>query len=103
MKLRFFFGLLAASLAIGLSPGGVQSPLHAKDSVNFAENVAPIVFNHCTTCHRPGEAAPFTLLNYDDVKKHGKLIAAVTGARRMPPWKAGPSDYAFKSERSLSD
>src|SRR5262249_19614683 len=65
--------------------------------------VAPIIFTHCTSCHRPGEAAPFTLMSYDDVKKRAKLIAAVTRSRRMPPWKAGPSDYPFENERSLTD
>jgi len=72
-------------------------------SVNFAERVAPIIFNNCTTCHRPGEAAPFALMHYADVKKRGKLIAAVTASRQMPPWKADKGDYEFKRERRLTD
>jgi hypothetical protein len=71
--------------------------------VTFAEHVAPIVFNNCTTCHRPGEAAPFALMSYDDVRRRGRLIASVTRSRRMPPWKAGPGDFAFANERRLSD
>jgi hypothetical protein len=47
-------------------------------TVTFTEHIAPIVFHNCTGCHRPGEAAPFTLMNYGDVVKRGKLIAAVT-------------------------
>jgi len=39
------------------------------DQVTFNRDVAPIVFRSCATCHRPGEAAPFSLLNYSDVKK----------------------------------
>src|ERR1700731_505422 len=42
-------------------------------------------------------------MNYDDVKKRAKLVAAVTRARRMPPWKAGPSDYPFDNARGLTD
>ena len=103
MQPRVFLGVIAAGLAIGLTTGGAQPSLRAAATVNFSENVAPIVFNHCTTCHRPGEAAPFTLMTYNDVKSHAKLIASVTGTRRMPPWKAGPSDYAFKNERRLND
>jgi hypothetical protein len=102
MTRRLILSLGVCGVAIGLAGIGSQRSVHAAN-VTFSENVAPIVFNHCTTCHRPGEAAPFTLMNYDDVKKHAKLIATVTEARRMPPWKAGPSDYAFKSERRLSD
>jgi hypothetical protein len=95
--------LVAVAAAIGLTAGASQRPVHAKDSVTFTEDVAPIVFNNCTGCHRAGEAAPFTLMNYTEVRSHAKLIAAVTSSRRMPPWKAGPSDYEFKNARSLSD
>jgi len=59
--------------------------------ITFTQDIAPIIFTHCAACHRPGEAAPFPLLNYSDVKKHGTLIAAVTAARLMPPWKADPA------------
>jgi hypothetical protein len=102
MNRRLWFGIGAIGITAGLFTAGAVRPVHAKD-VTFTEDVAPIVFNHCTTCHRPGEAAPFTLMNYQDVKSHGKLIAAVTGSHRMPPWKAGPSDYAFKADRRLTD
>jgi len=100
---RLWLGIAGVGVAAGMFVAGTTRPVHAKDSVTFAEDVAPIVFNHCTTCHRPGEAAPFTLMNYQDVKSHAKLIASVTGLRRMPPWKAGPSDYAFKADRRLTD
>jgi len=71
--------------------------------VSFTTDVAPIIFTHCTACHRPGEAAPFTLMNYADVKKRGTLIAAVTAARIMPPWKAEPASYPYRDSRRLSD
>ena len=103
MTRRTVVSVAGLGLAVGLAAVSMQRPLDAKDSVTFSEDVAPIVFNHCTTCHRPGEAAPFALMTYNDARTHGKLIASVTGARRMPPWKAGPSDYRFKNERSLSD
>jgi len=31
-------------------------------TVTFTRDIAPIVFAHCASCHRPGEAAPFSLL-----------------------------------------
>jgi hypothetical protein len=71
--------------------------------VTFSHDVAPIIYSHCSGCHREGQAAPFTLLNYADVVKHGKLIAAVTAARIMPPWKAEPASYPYKDSRRLSD
>lgn len=100
MKIRFLvsFCLLAAVFGFSLS-GGIS----AQDSaVNFAEHVAPIIFKNCTPCHRPGEAAPFSLMNYIDVKKRGKLIATVTESRQMPPWKADQGSVEFKNERRLT-
>jgi hypothetical protein len=70
---------------------------------NFTEHIAPIVFKNCTGCHRPGEAAPFTLMNYEDVKKRGALIAAVTRNRVMPPWHADQGYAPFRDERRLSE
>ena len=75
----------------------------AAADVTFSENVAPIVFHRCTGCHRPGEAAPFSLMSYDDVAKRGKLIAAVTASRLMPPWRAEPASYSYKDSRRLTD
>lgn len=77
--------------------------LAAANTVTFSENVAPIIFNNCVTCHRPGEAAPFALMSYEDVKKRGKLIATVTASRYMPPWHAEHGYGDFADERRLSD
>ena len=75
----------------------------AADKVTFSETVAPILYKNCVTCHRPGEAAPFALISYDDVKKRGSLIAAVTKSRYMPPWHAEHGYGEFLGERRLSD
>jgi hypothetical protein len=91
---------IGALMAAATAPATAQSPAAAR--VTFTEHVAPILFANCTTCHRPGEAAPFTLMSYDDARRRGRLIAAVTGAGVMPPWKAAPGDYAFANERRLS-
>ena len=74
----------------------------AQGPVTFSEHVAPIVFANCTPCHRPGEAAPFSLMSYRDVRPLAKAIASATASRAMPPWKAGPSDYPFAGARQLS-
>ncbi len=69
----------------------------------FNRDIAPIVYKNCAECHRPGEAAPFSLLSYQDVAKKGKLIAAVTASKQMPPWKAEPVSIAYRDERRLKD
>jgi hypothetical protein len=65
-------------------------------AVTFAKDIAPIVFDRCATCHRPGQSAPFPLLNYADVQKRARQIVEVTERRFMPPWlpEAGLVDYA---------
>ena len=70
--------------------------------VTFTRDIAPIVFEHCAPCHRPGQAGPFDLLTYADLKKRAKLIAEVTERRYMPPWlpESGYGDFA--DERRLS-
>jgi hypothetical protein len=84
--------------------------LHAQSSakpgskpVTFSHDIAPIIYDNCSSCHRPGEAAPFSLLSFADVSKRGRLIATVTASRVMPPWKAEAGSYAFRDERRLSE
>jgi len=75
----------------------------AADKVTFIGTIAPILYQNCVTCHRSGEAAPFALITYDDVKKRGSLIASVTQSRYMPPWHAAHGYGEFTAERSLTD
>jgi Flp pilus assembly protein TadD len=71
--------------------------------VTFHKDVAPIIFNHCSTCHHPGEAAPFDLLTYPDVKKRARQIADVTARRLMPPWLPEPGYADYVGQRSLME
>ena len=86
----------------------LSSPLFAQSSapgaqVTFDRDIAPIIFRSCSTCHRPGEAAPFPLLTYSDAKKHARQIADVTRSRSMPPWLPEPQALKFADELRLSD
>jgi len=77
--------------------------LAADPPVTFNGQIAAIVHKNCSSCHRPGEAAPFSLLSYRDVATHGDLIVAATSAHIMPPWRAEPASYPYRDERRLSD
>src|SRR5258705_26878 len=57
----------------------------APAKLTFNKDIAPIVFQHCSGCHRPGESAPFPLLTYQDAKKRARQMAEVTRKRYMPP------------------
>jgi mono/diheme cytochrome c family protein len=75
----------------------------ASQQLTFTETIAPILYANCVTCHRPNEAAPFSLISYEDVAKHAEQIAEVTGARYMPPWHAAHGYGEFLGERRLTD
>lgn len=79
------------------------SPSLAAAPPTFTKDIAPIVWSRCAPCHRPGQAAPFSLLTYDDVRRRAALIAAVTSKRLMPPWKPLPGHGEFSNPRRLTD
>ncbi len=70
--------------------------------VTFTRDIAPILFHSCASCHRPGEAAPFSLLTYADAKTHARQIAAVTQRRIMPPWLPELGELHFADDLRLS-
>ena len=72
-------------------------------SVTYSRDIAPIIYEHCGRCHRPGESAPFSLLSYADVSKRSRQIAQVTRNRYMPPWLPEPGYGRFAGQRRLSD
>lgn len=72
-------------------------------TVTFTEHVAPILYNNCTICHRPGGSAHFALVTYEDARKSAGACAFVTKERTMPPWPADPSYTEFVGQRILAD
>lgn len=81
----------------------LTSVLSFAQIVNYSEHIAPIIFNHCTTCHRPGEIAPFSLTNYSEVNAWASMIEYVTTIKYMPPWKPDPNYKHYQRENILTD
>ena len=71
-------------------------------SVNFSEHIAPLIYNHCTSCHRPGEIGPFPLTNYSEVASWGPMIQYVTDIGYMPPWKPEIGYQQYRNENYLT-
>ena len=44
-----------------------------------------------SSCHRPGEAAPMSLLTYRDARPWARAIRTQVASREMPPWPADPA------------
>lgn len=59
-------------------------------NVTFNKEVASIFYKSCAECHRPGEAAPFSVLSYKDVRPWARSIKEKVVSRQMPPWHADP-------------
>ena len=73
----------------------------AAETPTYTKNVAPIIQKNCQGCHRPGEAAPFSLLTYEQTRPWAKAIKAAVLTRKMPPWFADPHYGKFKNDVSL--
>ena len=106
--LLFLFVGLVAGIGLALRPrfnNPVRSDRYMPrppGTLTFNKDVAPIIFDRCAYCHRPGQTAPFTLLNYADVKKHVNQIAEVTAKGYMPPWLPEPGFGDFTDVRRLT-
>src|SRR5258706_14925757 len=91
-------GIRVACLTCALCAAGCGRRSSAPP-VTFNNDVAPIVFANCASCHRPGEVAPFSLLTYADALKHAAKIAEETRERRMPPWLPEPGEFPILGDR----
>ena len=68
----------------------------------FNKDVAPILYEHCAPCHRPGqEAVPFHLLSYGEAFSRADKIARAVRSRRMPPWLPESGELPFVGDRRL--
>jgi thiol-disulfide isomerase/thioredoxin len=91
---------LADGCAISRAPATAESNT---TTLNYHEHIAPIILEHCTSCHRPGTAAPFSLMTPQDVLGHAEMIQEVIRDETMPPWYANKKHGEFQNDRSLSD
>src|SRR5262245_6403747 len=91
--------LVAVVTVAGCGRPAVDRP--PNNAPTFNDDVAPILFQHCASCHRPGQGAPFSLVTYADARSRAEKIADVTRTRQMPPWLPDPVEPGFVGERRL--
>jgi tetratricopeptide (TPR) repeat protein/mono/diheme cytochrome c family protein len=95
--------ILALLASAAIAPAADSSQTAPRKAVTFTRDVAPVLFQHCAPCHRPGEVGPFPLLTYDDARSRARQIAEVTATGEMPPWKpAAGFGGPFVGERRLT-
>lgn len=69
-----------------------------RDEVTYAKHVSRILHKRCADCHRPGTAAPFSLLTFDDANEWSDMIVETVIDRRMPPWDVDPRHGDFRND-----
>jgi hypothetical protein len=94
---------LGLLLLAGFYPLRTSGQDGGRREVTFSRDVAPILYDNCVYCHRPGEVAPFPLLTYQDARPWARAIKQRVVQRQMPPWKADPHYGEFREPRRLTD
>jgi hypothetical protein len=89
---------MIGAAALG-APVGAQNA----SGPTFNKDVAPIIFNNCAGCHRPGDVAPMSLLTYEQARPYARAIKARVAAREMPPWPPDPRFGKFRNPHTLTD
>lgn len=96
------FSAAALALTLAAAPGAARAD-DAAEQVTFHNQVERLFQNHCQQCHRPGEAAPMSLLDYDSARPWLKSIKKAITEKTMPPWHADPNHGTFSNDRRLSE
>lgn len=103
--------IFVGSLAMASAPSagtaasaqsGQQTTSAAGSAPTFTNDVAPVLYKHCTTCHRPGEIAPMSLLTYEEARPWAHAIRDNVVSGTMPPWHADPAYGKWQNDRRLS-
>src|SRR6185503_12465135 len=100
LRLALLATTLVAPGAFAAAPAAETADV---ETVTWAADVAPILYQRCVGCHRPGQVAPMSLLTYDQTRPWAKSIAKVTHDRTMPPWFASPEHGKFLEDPRLTD
>src|SRR5258707_8162530 len=69
----------------------------------FSKDIAPIMYEHCASCHRAGEIASMSLLSYEEVRPWAASIREKVLTGEMPPWHSAAPKGQFSNYRRLSD
>src|SRR6185436_10573042 len=71
--MRFASTVRIATLAGVLASSQIAM---AAEAPTYTKDIAPIMFRSCVNCHRPGEIAPMSLLNYETVRPWAMAVHA---------------------------
>ena len=102
MKKTGFRALIVVAAFASAMLFGVRAHGAGEPKVTFTKDVAPIFYNSCAECHRPGQIAPMSLMTYKDARPWARSIKDKVANRVMPPWLADPAYGHFSNDRRLT-
>jgi Secretion system C-terminal sorting domain/Copper type II ascorbate-dependent monooxygenase, C-terminal domain len=68
----------------------------------WSDNVACIIYSHCTSCHNPNGIGMGDFTNYTNVYNYRNIIKSSVDTKRMPPYPANTAYRHYTQERILS-
>lgn len=78
-------------------------PAPVPEQVTYTEHIAPLLAQHCQTCHREGMTGPFSLTSYAEARDHAEMIAEVVSQQRMPPVFSSAQHGEFINRLAVPD
>lgn len=91
--------LLILLAACGADTAGDDEPA----AVTYWQDVEPIFYTNCQSCHTAGGIGPFAIDDPETAMAYAPRIAVETTALRMPPWPPGGDTPALLHTRALTD
>lgn len=102
---RCIVAVCVAVLGLIMSPATADAQGTSESEVTFSKDVAPIFYESCVKCHRPGQTAPMSLISYQEARPWARSIRNRVESREMPPWHLDRriGIQQFKNDPSLTD
>jgi hypothetical protein len=77
--------------------------MHASNTPDYVNDIAPILKEQCVACHRQGGIAPFAMDSHQMVMGWSTMMRETLMTKRMPPAQVDPDIKHFQNARYISD
>ena len=94
--------IILISVGVFLFLGFAEKTNLEATTINFSEDIAPIIYENCSGCHHAGGIGPTSLISYNEVYSNRAAIEYSVSMGNMPPWPPDTSYSRFSHERVLN-
>lgn len=87
-KIHYLLAVVAGITHAGLQAESANAAdgISNDEEITYADHVAGIINENCSTCHREGGIGPMSLTNYEEARPWAALIQQKVADREMPPY-----------------